>query len=945
MSSGKGDNVNRTLQSSWLSHPKYNKKIKAAWERFQSGEAYAPSIALRPTIDDSWRRCLVSGVDPSRNPARVAVDSIGLQLLRKRHERLVSASAPFMVQSRSLLAQTGTVMVLTDPHGMVLDVEGDQRMRDAIERIRLIPGACWNEAVVGTNAIGTALQLRQPIQVHASEHFCEEIQTWSCSAAVIRDPVDGAVLGVLDISGRYATCNPHSLPLAAMTAEMIENQLAQRERERRVLLLESTMQRLSSGDGVIIFDGRGNLVRANDRAAPALAEWGVTLSTNTHMPAPRPDDAPPLPDVLPDRLLENRVEPVFRGSELLGFVASIPFRSGASAPAIMVEACAPRSRALTPEQREALLIRSICTRTDEMAGPREAGNTPAPTIDEDATEEGVLVTDADARIVTVNAAFTRITGYTIEDVAGKSPSILKSGLHSKEFYERMWRSLAERGRWQGEIQNRRKNGEIYPEWLTIYSIKGPRGEIQNHIAIFGDSSAASTAQEHLEFMQGHDALTGLPNRRLLMERLKECVDEAARIGDPLAVMLIGLDNFGDINDSLGHDLGDRLFQQVTERLRRCLCDAHTIARLGDEEFAVVMRGAAAEELHRVAANTLDYLSASFCVGHKELFVTTSIGISLFPADGDSGAVLLRNADRALHTAREGGRNRYQFFAEEMNVRLLQRMALEAGLRAAIEHDRFRVVFQPQDDLFTGAIVGAEALLRWTDPTLGEVSAARFIPVAEEAGLIVAVGDIVLAKVLAHIALWRRQGLVLPRISINIAAQQLREPRFVEHVCELLEEQGVPPEAICLELTEGTLMADLDKTGEILTRITERGIAVSIDDFGTGYSSLSYLSRLPIQELKVDQSFIRTIADEAGNRSITTAIIDMAHALGMTVLAEGVETGAQLQILKDKRCELGQGYYFHRPLSAAAFETLLVDSGGQFGHAEKKDTGFDFPLLH
>jgi diguanylate cyclase (GGDEF)-like protein/PAS domain S-box-containing protein len=987
----------------------------------------------------------VSGVDPSRNAARRTLDSIGLQVLRKSHERLVSASAPFMVQSRSLLAQTGTVMVLTDPGGVILDVEGDQRMREAIERLRLIPGVCWNESVVGTNAIGTALQLRQPIQIHASEHFCEEIQNWSCSAAVIRDPVDGSILGALDITGTSATCNPHSLPLAATTAERIEYALAQRERERRLALLELTMQRLSSGDGVIVFDCRGNLVRANDRAAAALAGWGVTLSTRTCMPALRPADAPALPDVLPEGLLENRVEPVFRGRELLGFVVSIPLFSAESvlSAGTLVEVSAPRLPGIPPEHREALLstmldqsasvvilkdlaghyefvnrcfeekfglrsadvlgrtdaqifnaevarilrhrdleaigkaasyesvdelrlddrtvwfaavrfpvrdgsgtVRSICTQANEIREPCEAGSAPRPmTVDVDPAGEGVLVTDADARILTVNAAFTRITGYTIEDVAGKSPAILKSGLHSREFYERMWRSLADRGRWQGEIQNRRKNGEIFPEWLTIYSIRSASGEIQNHIAIFGDNSAASTSQQHVEFLQGHDALTGLPNRRLLMERLKECVDEAASLGDPLAVMLIGLDNVGDINDSLGHDLGDRLLEQITERLRRCLCDAHTIARLGDDEFAVVMRGAASEELHRFAANTLDYLSASFCLERKEFFVSTSIGISLFPDDADSGPVLLRNADRALHAAREGGRNRYQFFAEEMNVRLLQRMALETGLRAAIENDRFRVVFQPQDDLVTGAIVGAEALIRWTDPTLGEVPAGRFIPIAEEAGLIVAIGDIVFAKVLAQIALWRRQGLRLPRISINVAAQQMREPQFVEHVCELLAEQGVPPEAICIELTEGTLMADLDKTGEILSRITERGISVSIDDFGTGYSSLAYLSRLPIQELKVDQSFIRTIADEAGNRSITTAIIDMAHALGMTVLAEGIETGAQLQILRDKQCELGQGYYFHRPLSAAAFETLLSDSGGELGHDGAKGAGFGRTLMH
>ncbi|NMG74740.1 EAL domain-containing protein [Aromatoleum diolicum] len=1009
-----------------MSHPKYNKQIKGAWEKFLSGKDYSASAGLRPTIDESWRRCLVSRVDPTHNPTPPLLERSALQALRERHERLISASSPFMVQSRSLLARTGTVMILTDPEGTILDVEGDPRLRDAIERVHLVPGASWNETASGTNAIGTALVLLQPIQVHASEHFCEEVQKWSCSAAVIRDPVTAAILGVLDVSGLSGTYNKYSLPLVAMTAERIENQLAQQESERRLALLEACLPRLSSGDGVIVFDRHGNLVKANDKATAALAAWDVSLIATTRIPLPGAAETPDAaPETLPEWLLANRIEPILRKSQLLGFVVSIPMLAALSDRSLprIGESAAARVPGTPSEPREALLstmldqsasvvflkdmaghyefvnrcfeqtfgvrsadilgrtdaqifnadlaqtlrrreleaiakaascesvdeltldgrsvwlaavrfpirdgsgeITSICTQANEIAQADEARSAlRSTTAAVDPAGEGVLVTDANGHIVTVNAAFTRITGYAVDEVIGKPPRILKSGLHAKEFYQRMWRSLIDHGRWQGEIQNRRKNGDIYPEWLTIYSIKSADGAIQNFIAIFGDASAIKASQQHVEFMRIHDPLTGLPNRSLLMERLKECVDEAARLKDPLAVMLIGLDNFRDINDSLGHDLGDRLLQHITDRLRRCICDAHTIARLGGDEFAVVMRGATSEELHRFAANTLDYLSASFCLGGQERFITTSLGISLYPADGDSGAILLRNADTAMHAAKAGGRNRYQFFAEDMNARLRQRMSLETGLRAAIEHDRFRVVYQPQDDLVTGAMVGAEALLRWTDPTLGEVPASRFIPVAEEAGLIVTIGDIVLSKVLAQIALWRMQGLVPPRISINVAAQQMREPHFVEHLCELLERQGVPPEAICLELTEGTLMTDLDQTAQILSRITRHGIAISIDDFGTGYSSLSYLSRLPIQELKVDQSFVRTIADEAGNRSITTAIIDMAHALGMTVLAEGIETGAQLQILKDRHCEIGQGYYFHRPLSSAAFATLLAET--------------------
>uniref|UniRef100_A0ABX1PN34 EAL domain-containing protein n=2 Tax=Aromatoleum anaerobium TaxID=182180 RepID=A0ABX1PN34_9RHOO len=542
-------------------------------------------------------------------------------------------------------------------------------------------------------------------------------------------------------------------------------------------------------------------------------------------------------------------------------------------------------------------------------------------------DEGVMITDARGVILTVNAAFTRITGYSLQDVAGKLPSILQSGLHSQEFYESLWLSLAEHGRWQGEIQNRRKSGEIFPEWLTIYAVKSADGEVQSYVGIFGDSSALQTSQRRIEFMTTHDGLTGLPNRNLLMDRLSDCIADARRRRDSLAVMLIDLDHFKGINDSLGHDVGDLLLQQVAERLRRCLCDAHTLARVGGDEFAVIVRSRTVDEIRRLAAHTLEYLSVSFCIRGHELCGAASIGISLFPEDGDTATSLLQNADTALYEAKAQGRNRFRFFAAAMQAMVQQRMTLETGLRTAIDNDRFEIVYQPQNALAGGELVGAEALLRWRDPVLGEIPPGRFIPAAEEAGLIVTLSEHVLTKVLSRIALWRRQGFVPPRISINIVAQQLREPHFVEHLCELLESRGVPPAAICLELTEGTLMEDLDGASQMLSRLTERGIAVSIDDFGTGYSSLAYLGRLPIHELKVDQSFVRGIASEASKRSIIAAIIDMAHALGMQVLAEGIETEDQLAFLKERHCEMGQGYLFHRPLSAEAFERLFVPCGG------------------
>ncbi|WP_168224975.1 EAL domain-containing protein [Azoarcus sp. DD4] len=1021
--------MTKIVQASWLARPRNNTQVKTAWERFLGGEAYAAGVGLRRAIDDSWRRCLVGRVDPVRGEALPRVGRDGLEALRKRHERLISASAPFMVQSRGLLAQTGTVMVLTDPEGTVLDVEGDPRIRDAMAAAGMVPGNNWQESSIGTNAIGTALALGQHIQVHGAEHFCEPIQKWTCSAAVIRDPVDASIVGVLDVSGLRRDYTPHSLPLVATTANSIENRLAQMELERRFQLLEAGVQRLSAADGVMLFDSRGRLVKANDRAAAALAAWGVALGPETVIPvgegAASRAGTPPLQ--LPDWLLANRIEPVFRGGALLGFVVSVPLPVTASPFASMArgEPAAPdgrqtllatmvdqsesvvslkdldghyafvnrrfeevfgvksadvlgrtdaqlfeaeparrlRARDLEAMQRtqrsesvdeiplgrrlvrlvtvrfpifdEAGHVQAICTQATER-GPDGAQGAAANAVQGLAgSDEGVMVTDARGVILTVNPAFTRITGYALEDIAGKRPSVLQSGLHSKAFYEGMWRKLAEQGRWQGEIQNRRKNGEIYPEWLTIYAVRGGEGAVQGYIAIFGDSSAQKDSQQRIRFMSKHDELTGLPNRALLMERLSDCVAEARRAREAFAVMLVDLDDFQGINDALGHDVGDALLQQVAERLRRCLCDAHTVARVGGDEFAVILRGCPADTLSAIAARALEYLSISFGVRGQELFATASIGISVFPADSDTAAGLLRDADTALHDAKAQGRNHVRFFAAEMQAQVQQRMSLETGLRAALDNDRFEVVYQPQTALADGALVGAEALLRWKDPVLGNVPAGRFIPAAEAAGLIVTLSEHVLVVVLAQIALWRRHGLVPPRISVNIAAQQLREPHFVENLWRLLERHGVPPEAICLELTEGTLMEDLDGARQMLLQLTEHGIAVSIDDFGTGYSSLAYLGRLPIQELKVDQSFVRGIADEAGKRSIITAIIDMAHALGMHVLAEGIETEDQLVFLKEHHCEMGQGYLFHHPLSPDAFEHLFAPAGeadGEGGEA-------------
>jgi two-component system CheB/CheR fusion protein len=540
--------------------------------------------------------------------------------------------------------------------------------------------------------------------------------------------------------------------------------------------------------------------------------------------------------------------------------------------------------------------------------------------------EAIMITDAKAKIITVNDSFTKITGFTVEEALGRTPGMLKSGQQSQEFYRAMWSNLVEQGSWQGEIVNRRKNGEVYPEWLTINSVKNHDGQLANYVGIFSDITAMKSSQQRIEFLASHDELTGIPNRNLLTDRLKHALFQAKRQDHHLAVLFIDLDNFKNINDSLGHDVGDLLLVQATERLQQCLRDADTLARLGGDEFVALLSDIELDEVNTVAGRIVDFLAASFRINGSNLYVSASIGISIFPEDGEDSISLLKNADTAMYRAKERGRNQYQFFADEMKVIALQRMTLESGLRAALDAEHLRMVYQPKVDIRTGAIVGAEALLRWNDPILGEVSPAKFIPVAEGCGLISAVGARVFKLVLTQIATWRIEGLTLPYIAINVSAHQLRDVKFVDKVTSWLRSAGVPAECIGIEITESALMERIDVVREMLVTLEEMGVRLSIDDFGTGYSSLAYLRKLPIHELKVDRSFVDGIANEPDDRSIAKTIIDMGHALGLRVVAEGVEDEAQLNVLKAEGCDVAQGYLFHRPLSVEDFRRLLAAPG-------------------
>ena len=546
----------------------------------------------------------------------------------------------------------------------------------------------------------------------------------------------------------------------------------------------------------------------------------------------------------------------------------------------------------------------------------------------DRAGEAIFITDAETRIITANEAFVAITGYALEEAVGNTPAMLKSGRHGKSFYDEMWRKLREEGGWQGEIFNRRKDGEVYPEWLTINAVRDASDTVQHYVAIFSDISAIKSSQRKMEYLASHDSLTGLPNRGLLMDRLKHAILGARRKGHRLALMFIDLDNFKTINDSLGHDVGDLLLKEAAERLQKCVRDADTLARLGGDEFVALLHDIQVDDVNRIAGRIIDYLSASFSVRGHTLFVSASVGISLYPDDGDDSTALLKNADLAMYRAKEHGRNQYHFFAEEMKILALQRLTLETGLRQAIDASLFRVVFQPQVTLVESRIFGAEALLRWKDPALGEVSPAQFIPAAERSGLIGQVGEIALRLTLAHVAEWRSAGLKVPRISVNVSGHQLRDKAFPARVESLLDAYKVPWDALCIEVTESVFLEAAAQVGEVLRGFERLGATISIDDFGTGYSSLAYLKRMPIHELKIDATFVDGVDQAGDDAEISVAIIGLARALGMQVIAEGGESRGQAEFLQARGCQYAQGYLFHRPLEAPVFAKLL--SNGESG---------------
>ena len=541
------------------------------------------------------------------------------------------------------------------------------------------------------------------------------------------------------------------------------------------------------------------------------------------------------------------------------------------------------------------------------------------------TSEGVVISDTQGTIVEVNSAFTEILGYEHDEVIGQNPRMWKSDRHDESFYRDFWNSLMTVGRWRGEIWNRRKDGSVFPEWLSISQVVDSEGKLTHFIGVFTDISNLKESQEQLDHLAHHDALTDLPNRLLYMERLTQAIKHAERQKKQLAVVFIDLDRFKNINDSLGHPAGDQLLCEVAGRLQDTVRQDDTVARISGDEFVLLLEdiGGSNNAAH-AAQKVMRIFDSSFQVAGREVQTSASLGISLYPQDGDDAATLLRNADAAMYRAKDEGRNNYEFYTEELTRNAFERVLLENSLRQALDQEQFLLYYQPQVDMFSGEIIGAEVLIRWQHPDQGMVSPAKFIPIAEECGLILAIGEWVLRAACEQGKRWLDQGIHFGQLAVNVSGVQIKDSGLVDRVTKIIEETELPASCLELEITEGFIMQQTQFAIAQLEALRDLGLTLAIDDFGTGYSSLSYLKRLPIQKLKIDQSFIRDIPDDLNDMAISNAVIALGDSLSLEVIAEGVETKEQADFLKKAGCSQAQGFLYSRPVPAEEFVELLKE---------------------
>ncbi len=706
---------------------------------------------------------------------------------------------------------------------------------------------------------------------------------------------------------RFPCMDPSGQVTGIIVHSREADQVAQAREEYRMLLDNAQ-------DAMFLHDLDGGRFLEVNRAACACL--GYTRGELLAM-GPQDIDSPDCATLVPERL-----EALRREGEAL-FEVSHRAKDGRVIP---VEIAA---RVITYHGQPVILsvARDISrhkTLEEELRLARDEARAEADLLGQvlDRAREGITVTDAGANILRVNQAFTAITGYTAGEVMGKNPRVLKSDRHGAEFYAAMWQTLQQEGQWSGEIWNRRKDGEAYPEWLSIGAVRDREGKASHYVAVFHDLTESKQKDEHLRRQAYFDGLTGLPNRDLFLDRLAVAIARNERDGGRIAVLHLDLDSFKTVNESLGHLVGDDMLRETGRRIATCLREADTVCRLAGDDFAVLASEVRdAGEAMLVAGRIQAAIAPSITVGGMEVFLSTGLGVALYPEDGEDPGTLLRNAELAMYRAKECGRNSCKLFAPHMDENVSRKLALESRLRKGLDRDEITVFCQPKVELSTGRIVGFEALARWQQEDGELVNPAEFIPLAEETGLILPLGQQVLDKACRFAAELAREVPGLG-VAVNLSPRQFRQPDLAGLVEGALSRAGLAPQLLEVEITESSVMDGVDEAVKKLHLLADLGVGISVDDFGTGYSSLAYLKHFPISELKVDRSFVSGLTRNREDRNIVAAVVALARSFGLRVVAEGVECLGQLEAVRSLDCDVVQGFIFGRPMPYAEFRRLL-----------------------
>ena len=699
---------------------------------------------------------------------------------------------------------------------------------------------------------------------------------------------------------------------------LAENKLAKshdilQEREQNLAITLDSI-----GDAVITTDARGKVTRMNP-VAEKLTGWSLKEARDQ-----------PLKSIFTiihastRELIENPVEMVLSSRETVYLSNHTLLISRDGTEYHIADSAAPI-------QKEDNNILGVVLVFNDVTGRKRAEEkirTLFQAIEQ--SPVSVMISDTDANIEYVNSNFEKTTGYQSTEVIGQNPRLLKSGKTPVQHYQEMWRSITSGEAWQGEIINRKKNGELYWENIHIAPVLDESGTIRNYLAVIEDITLRKQQEDKILHQAHFDALTDLPNRFLSLDRLSQLISEAQRNKEFVTVLFLDLDDFKKINDTLGHDTGDKLLIDAAARLCSGVRAGDTVGRLGGDEFIILLGGLSdVTDALPVVENLLSRFRDAFRIDGRELMLTASVGISVFPNDGNTPSELLRNADSAMYHSKEEGRNTYSYFTDAMNQNVSRRLALEEQMHGALDRGEFYLHYQPKVDVTSCNIIGVEALLRWRNPAQGDIMPDELIPIAEQTGLIVPIGQYVLTKALEMTANWQQKYKQPFTIAVNLSPRQFRDPNLITFIEEAITQFGISSESLELEITEGVLMSGHAHIDKALAAIHDLGVIISMDDFGTGYSSLSYLRSYPFDVLKIDRSFVNDILVDMADRELVNTAIAMAHSLGLKVVAEGVETEEQLTLLAAQGCEIAQGYLFSKPVAAEKITEMLVSANGDW----------------